>query len=868
MKDNLARKIYAEKIAEEISAHYDDEERGVREGTKKERENIVFAISGKWGEGKTALLRLLEEPLVKKEFKIIWFNPWKYSQEDITLKRAFLGSLKEQLKSHVDLDDLYFDRTKTSLNFDWRLVVRWSLAGSFLYFLVLPALFGFSVFEWLAWSSGLLTGLINLPLIKPLLTLILIPVVLEIITISRRGANVSTAEEFEEKFKELLKEHKKIVIFVDDLDRCTPKTVKVILDSLRTFFQHPECSYIITGDHTVVERYAGDELELPDGTSEAQKLQEGRRFLKKLFDVYWRLPLPTPFQFGIFVDEELKTSKITLNDQQAKNLKAFVIDDNLFERNPRHVKRFLTKLRFALEGVSLQIQELEKTEQNENTTTETKSALTDILENLDLLAKILLIEEFFYPVYEKLILNPEDLVYHEKSLRNDLESAELKVGDKLVLDLLDKKTDELMRYASLIRKPPKFTDENNSTIHEVANFMSFSGSTGLPSTLGPDEANFEQYLKAGQLIEKLGKILDVSGSEKRKQFVKKSQEIFTKATEVEKPLILRESLVLATSLDEWSEKMTDWKKHLDTLPDAEQNSLMDEFWSALLQKQPSMIDSAVSAKPDKIKYLWSTLESIDESVLHDDTVNELQKLVTKQISERPPIVKGAEVFASKFGDQLISNELETQLTNPETCKTFLEGLRASNALDGVIVKIVKKKLANYLNNFSNVDWLIANKDYLKPLGLFESAKSNVKKWVKDVKQFTRIAEIRDQLDLSDEEKREIGSEIINLTKKSANLEFLDQANTHFFLDKENRKKCFEALQDVLSSNDDALEKRKQSAELLVKTKALWNDVEKDDVYESLKKIKKLRLGRIPDLKDKPREIIESWGFDDTTEKEE
>ncbi len=99
IKDNLARKTYAEKIATEIADHYDSEEKAVKDKQKEKKENIIFAISAKWGEGKTSLLDLLETPLRQKGFKIIKFNPWKYSQEDITLKRAFLCAIKEQLKS-------------------------------------------------------------------------------------------------------------------------------------------------------------------------------------------------------------------------------------------------------------------------------------------------------------------------------------------------------------------------------------------------------------------------------------------------------------------------------------------------------------------------------------------------------------------------------------------------------------------------------------------------------------------------------------------------------------------------------------------------------------------------------------------------
>lgn len=292
------------------------------------------------------------------------------------------------------------------------------------------------LFFYITKSNTIFINFLSFPFVKSFFTILLVPIILKLITISKRTANVSTAEEFETKFKDLLGNSQKIVIFIDDLDRCSPKTVKVILDSLKTFFQHPECSYIITGDHTVVEQYAGNELDLPDGTGAAEKLKQGRRFLKKLFDVYWRLPLPTLYQFEIFVNKELEVSKIALSQDQLSTIKSFLNDNDVFERNPRHVKRFITKLRFALAGVSLQKKELE--DNQDKLLQDSKDALDDILLNPDLLAKVLLFEEFFYPVYEKLILNPEELISHEKLLRANNPSSTLTIHNKPVLALLKK----------------------------------------------------------------------------------------------------------------------------------------------------------------------------------------------------------------------------------------------------------------------------------------------------------------------------------------------------------------------------------------------------------------------------------------------
>ena len=344
-KDILKRNAYAKKIAEEIENKYIQEKSLFLQKKKKndERENMVFAISGKWGEGKTTLLNSIEKFLTKKNFTVILFNPWKYAEESIALKRAFLKTLKIGLNSKVDLSDLYSDKTET--NIDFFVALKNFLVFLFVIFILPPVFTGDTFTSWKTivmqkQSSGLL--------------LAFVAIILKSITIQNKNSRISTAEQFEQKFKELLLRKKKIVIFIDDLDRCNIKTVKIILDSLKTFFQHQECSYIITGDHTIIENYAARELDLKTGVSESKNLEEGRRFLKKLFDVYWRLPLSTPQQFSNFIDDEIEKSKILFSkNSQKENLKQFLSDDDLFERNPRNVKRFLQKIRFTLDCIRL-----------------------------------------------------------------------------------------------------------------------------------------------------------------------------------------------------------------------------------------------------------------------------------------------------------------------------------------------------------------------------------------------------------------------------------------------------------------------------------------------------------------------------------
>lgn len=867
MADTLKRKIYADKIAEEIEGHYNSK---IESG---HNDNIVFAISGKWGEGKTELLNLLEPKLTEKGFTVVRFNPWQYSHEDISLKRSFLRVVKEKTGADfVDLSDLYYDRTKTII--DWKSFVfpltKAILIIAFIVFIIIPALFNIPIAQWwndiasalkTAWGSGI-SGAI--------LTALIIPLLIKTIVVSSRAAQITTAEEFEDKFKELLNGKTKIVIFIDDLDRCTSKTVKIVLDSLRTFFSHPECSYVITGDHTVIERYAAEELNPKKDEFTGKDIEEGRRFLKKLFDVYWRLPLATPKVFKEFLTDEIKKSGIVLNEAQDKNITNFLLDDGFFERNPRHVKRFITALKFALESVKAQSEELNQgNNTNDGDVEDQKKSIKEILDNPDLLAKVLLIQEKFYPVYEKLILYPAEIINHEKMLRGSSKPEELTINGKTILEILEKDIESLKNYASLINLDPEFTDAYNSTVYDPTNFIAFSGATGLPSLKGPDEANFPQYLKAGQLVERLGSNLEAVPKEKRERFAQRALQIFDDKTTVEqeKVNIISESLKEAILLDEWTAQLDEWRQRLFTLPAPQQNSLAKDFWTAVFQKSPELLPKIKTEQPQYFESLWPVFESADETSFHPNTKPQLEGVLKDIIGVQPLNLKGVKIYLDKIGSKTLEKEIGDKLVDMPTAKTYYEHCQAFNEPDSQIIKVVWLKLKNFVEDFANIDWVNSNRDFIKSINLFDTVKDRISQWAKDQKQLVKIASIRGNLELSEQENETMRNQIAELIHKSADLQFIEDGNVQALLDKESKKKIFENLTNVFSDNNESPEKRKKAGSFLGKSNNLWSGVDINDIYSLLKQIKKLKLGRSADLKEFPKTILDSWGYNESPKEE-
>lgn len=43
---------------------------------------LTIGVYGEWGSGKTSFLKMIDEALRKQDIHPIWFNAWKYDQED------------------------------------------------------------------------------------------------------------------------------------------------------------------------------------------------------------------------------------------------------------------------------------------------------------------------------------------------------------------------------------------------------------------------------------------------------------------------------------------------------------------------------------------------------------------------------------------------------------------------------------------------------------------------------------------------------------------------------------------------------------------------------------------------------------------
>lgn len=155
------------------------------------------------------------------------------------------------------------------------------------------------------------------------------------------------------------KANRRIVVFVDDLDRCLPDRALQVLESMKLFFDFAGFVFVVGLDHEVVD-YALDSKFRRDAvvasiTAAAPQRQPaassgyeptGADYVKKVFQLEYRLPPVGYEDLDDFLEAALRDSPVS--DAQASDLRGRVrahLDVMVGETpvNPREVKRYINE---------------------------------------------------------------------------------------------------------------------------------------------------------------------------------------------------------------------------------------------------------------------------------------------------------------------------------------------------------------------------------------------------------------------------------------------------------------------------------------------------------------------------------------------
>ena len=110
-----------------------------------------------------------------------------------------------------------------------------------------------------------------------------------------RSKSASPAlDDFRRTFEQINREHVekrgRLVVFVDDLDRCLPERAVEALEAIKLFLDVPGCIFVLGVDRQVIERGIQVRYKDFDAGSIGPILLDGARYLEKIIQIPFSLP--------------------------------------------------------------------------------------------------------------------------------------------------------------------------------------------------------------------------------------------------------------------------------------------------------------------------------------------------------------------------------------------------------------------------------------------------------------------------------------------------------------------------------------------------------------------------------------------------
>ncbi|MFH8791930.1 P-loop NTPase fold protein [Streptomyces sp. NPDC017941] len=273
---------------------------------------LTVGVFGPWGTGKSSFMKVCQDLLGKRGLPTVWFNPWKYDQKDEiwhALIQSVLTEIAQKLEERRLTGDLALrERMSGALETVRRLsrAAAWLLARR----AAAPLTGGFLTADDVTAAQDALTE----------------PGTEKYLHVNR----------FEQDFAEVVGAYTdggRLVLFVDDLDRCTQDAAITVLDSLKLFLGEASCVFVLAMDQQVVAEAAARRInaEHPD---EAR----GRQYLEKLIHFPYHLP-------GVSFEAIVRHLRGKVTDSHLSGShELWELIEVAFEANPRRVRRFVNGL--------------------------------------------------------------------------------------------------------------------------------------------------------------------------------------------------------------------------------------------------------------------------------------------------------------------------------------------------------------------------------------------------------------------------------------------------------------------------------------------------------------------------------------------
>jgi predicted KAP-like P-loop ATPase len=213
---------------------------------------ITIGIFGDWGSGKSSIMELLKKEIENEndEIACLYFNGWVFEGYD-DAKAALMESIIIEFEDEKKFGEEIKDNVKKLLGkVNWMRVIGLGFKN-----IALPAISAYAS-GGLTLIPSLLNSLKNIPdLSERLKSDDAEEWLSSFIKEDKPNIEKTLVREFREEFSEMLRKSKikKLIIFIDDLDRCTPDRIIDNLEAIKLFLNVENTAFIIGADQRIVK---------------------------------------------------------------------------------------------------------------------------------------------------------------------------------------------------------------------------------------------------------------------------------------------------------------------------------------------------------------------------------------------------------------------------------------------------------------------------------------------------------------------------------------------------------------------------------------------------------------------------------------
>jgi hypothetical protein len=282
---------------------------------------FAIGIFGEWGIGKTTLMRMIEGKLKENDIPTVWFDAWRFEREEHSALIPFLRTFGLSMEEYI-----------RGLKLQGKLE---------------------EANNWEALKKGLSTTLIAF--LKSTKVSYGVKDIIAVETDFEKlynaldentppGSDISLlyydAIRYLQNAMRMLPEGRRVVVFVDDLDRCSPEKALEVLESIKNLMDINGIVFVVGMNPDTINSLV--KKKFPD-----ERNIDAPQYLAKFIQLPFQIPLLDPRDIESFIEKIVsKALGLELAAEFLSPMRKSLIAKGV-EPNPRLIKRFLNNIILA-----------------------------------------------------------------------------------------------------------------------------------------------------------------------------------------------------------------------------------------------------------------------------------------------------------------------------------------------------------------------------------------------------------------------------------------------------------------------------------------------------------------------------------------